>query len=367
MEIELSQKIQKIFSEQKRLAESDWDLDSRPSEKSKNLQSLIDQELQTLSTAGRKRVESELGGYGPLDELLNDDEISEVLVNRHDEIYFEKGGSLHTWKDHFFSEQTYHACLDRLSQACNSYLNRDKPFVEAQLGIWRITILFSELSRGTNLLSIRKQPKQVWTLQRLQAELWCSEKQAQIIMKVFSEKKNFLVVGGTGSGKTSLLQALLQLFSENERAVIIEDTQELHLPNRACCSLLTRQDPSGTVSDVTMDDLLKRALRLRPDRLVIGEVRGAEAKSLLMALATGHDGSFGSMHARTASEALLRLEMLIQMGAPQWNLKSIRHLIAMTLQTIFVVEKVNGKRQLQGIYQLASLEENGITLQKIDD
>ena len=100
---------------------------------------------------------------------------------------------------------------------------------------------------------------------------------------------------------------------------------------------------------------------------MIGEIRGPEAKSLLMALATGHDGSFGSMHARTAKEALLRLEMLIQMGAPQWNLKSIRHLIAMTLQNIFVVEKLNGKRQLQGIYQISSLEENGIILQKLDD
>ena len=174
-------------------------------------------------------------------------------------------------------------------------------------------------------------------------------------------------MGGTSSGKTSFLQSLLQEFSKNERAVIIEDTQELNLPNSACCSLLTRQDPSGCVRDITMDDLLKRALRLRPDRLVIGEIRGPEAKSLLMALATGHDGSFGSMHARTASEALLRLEMLIQMGAPQWNLKSIRHLIAMTLQNIFVVEKLNGKRQLQGIYQISSLEENGIILQKLDD
>ncbi len=367
MELEVCQKIQKIYFKQKELADDNWNIENDSSTNNKNLKYIIDEELTSLSEIQQKRIRAELEGYGPLEQLLNDSSICEVLVNRFDEIYFEKLGHLQKWDDHFYSEQTYAACLDRLSQLCHSYLNRDKPFIETQLGLWRVTILFSELSRGSNLLSIRKQPQDVWTLERLQEQNWCTVLQMKMIKNIFEMKKNFLVIGGTGSGKTSLLQSLLQQFSDNERAVIIEDTQELKLPNSACCSLLTRQDPSGCVRDVTMDDLLKRALRLRPDRLVIGEIRGPEAKSLLMALATGHDGSFGSMHARTANEALLRLEMLIQMGAPQWNLKSIRHLIAMTLQNIFVVEKINGKRQLQGIYQISSLEENGIILQKLDD
>ena len=367
MEPAIQEKIRKIFSDQKRLSEVDLDFEDSTSRTSKQVHLKIQEELALLPELQQRRIRSELESYGPLDELLNDPEITEILVNRFDEIFFEKLGKLHRWDDHFFSEQTYTACLDRLSQLCHCYLNRDKPFVESQLGLWRITILFSELSRGSNLLSIRKQPHEVWTLQRLQDQQWCTKAQMELIKNIFASKENFLVIGSTGSGKTSYLQALLQQFSKTERAVIIEDTQELLLPNSASCSLLTRQDPSGCVRDVTMDDLLKRALRLRPDRLVIGEIRGPEAKSLLMALATGHDGSFGSMHARTASEALLRLEMLIQMGAPQWNLKSIRHLIAMTLQYIFVVEKVDGKRKLQGIYQISSLEENGIILQKADD
>ncbi len=367
MHTEISLKIQKIFNEQKRLAEDSWNIENQNSNQSKSLQSFVDQQLASVSEIHKHRILAELNGYGPIDELLNNEDVTEIIVNKYNEIYFEMKGELHQWHDLFFSEQTYLSCLERISQLCQSYLNRDKPFVEAQLGFWRITILFSELSRGSNLLTIRKQPKAVWTLNQLYKNSWCSELQLTIIHKIFTAKKNFLVIGGTGSGKTSFLQALLQEFNSNERAVIIEDTQELHLPNAASCSLLTRQDPSGTVQDVSMDDLLKRALRLRPDRLVIGEIRGAEAKSLLMALATGHDGSFGSMHARTASEALLRLEMLIQMGAPQWSLTSIRNLMAMTIGFLFVLEKVNGKRRLQGIYQISSLEENGIVLQKLDD
>ncbi|MBC7457456.1 MAG: CpaF family protein, partial [Bdellovibrionaceae bacterium] len=269
--------------------------------------------------------------------------------------------------DHFNSNQSYLSVLDRLSQKCSSYLNREKPFVEAQFGRLRITIIFGELSRGDSLLSIRIQPHSTWTLGTLLEKKWCSTEQATAIQNLFLQKKNFIVVGGTGSGKTSFLQALLQMMGAEERAVIIEDTQELQLPVSASISLLTRQDPSRSVGDVTMDDLLKRALRLRPDRLVIGEIRGPEAKSLMMAMATGHDGSFGSLHARSAEEALLRLEMLIQMGAPQWSLQSIRKLIAMTIQNILVLEKKDGVRRLKGIYEISSLEENGLTLRPIDE
>ena len=367
MNIHLLKNIQAIFTEQKSQADNTWDVDSMNSKQNLNLQNIIDRLTTNLNSIEKTRIQSEFNGYGPLETLLSDSEVTEVIANSFNEIYYEKKGLLISLDDHFFSEQTYNAALDRLSQNCQSYLNREKPFIESQLKNWRVTILFSELSRGSNLLSIRKQPQDVWTLEKLYQTKWCNEKQLKMTEKIFSAKKNFLVVGGTGSGKTSFLQSVLGRFLATERAVIIEDTQELHLPNSASCSLLTRQDPSRTVGDITMDDLLKRALRLRPDRLVFGEIRGAEAKSLLMALATGHDGSFGSMHARTASEALLRLEMLIQMGAPQWNLKSIRNLIGMTLQNVFVVEKVNGQRKLQGIFEITSVEENGILLQKIDD
>ena len=131
--------------------------------------------------------------------------------------------------------------------------------------------------------------------------------------------------------------------------------------------MLTRQDPSRQIPDVSLDDLLKRALRLRPDRLVVGEIRGAEASTLLLALASGHQGSAGTLHAQSAQEALLRLEMLVQMGAPRWSLYSVRELIRLSLQNIIVVEKTRPHRRLKAIYKISSHETNGLTLHRLDE
>lgn len=346
---EIARRIENIFIKQKENFKYDWQ-----------------EELKNTDNSIKLRIESEFFGYGPLNQLLSDPEVTEILVNHHDQVFYEKSGKLHRHFDHFYSEQTYNRTLDRLAQNCGTYLNREKPFVEAQLSNLRITIIFAEISRGCPLLSIRIQPASRWTLCKLQRNSFINVKQLSIVDHIIRTKKNFLVIGGTGSGKTSFLQALLETSGSLERVVIIEDTQELHLPNGLSASLLTRQDPSQTVQDITMDDLIKRALRLRPDRLVIGEVRGAEARSLLLALSTGHSGSFGSLHARSAQEALLRLEMLIQMGAPQWSLSSIRKLIAMTIQYVLVLEKKEGMRKIKEIFEINSLEETGFTFTHLD-
>lgn len=354
MKPEISAHLEKIFLKQKHNFKYDWQED-----------------LKSTDTTTRLRIENEFLGYGPLNTLLLDPEITEILANGFDKIFYEKAGILYQHEDHFYSEQTYNSMLDRLAQKCETYLNREKPFIEVQLGNLRITIIFSEISRGYPLLSIRVQPEFNWSLPALFKNNFFNQNQLNIITKILQTKKNFLVVGGTGSGKTSFMQALLGQINTLERMVIIEDTQELRLPNQVSVSLLTRQDPSQTVQDIGMDDLLKRSLRLRPDRLVIGEIRGSEARSLLLALSTGHDGSFGSLHARSAQEAMLRLEMLIQMGAPQWSLSSIRKLIAMTVQNIIVLEKsckkTGGIRKIKGIFEISSLEEMGLTFTQLDE
>lgn len=348
MKPEISQKIRSIFLRQSGNFKFDWR-----------------SEVKNEDGSVCRRIESELLGYGPIENLLQIPEITEVLVNRWDQVFFEKSGTLHQSDDHFYSEQTYDSVLERLAQNCGTYLSREKPFVEAQLQNLRITILFGEISRGSPILSIRIQPQTLWSLSALMQNNFLTNHQLSATKDILTRKKNFIVVGNTGSGKTSFLQALLAELKA-ERTIIIEDTQELHLPNNISASLLTRNDPGQTVADITMDDLIKRAMRLRPDRLVVGEIRGKEAMSLLLALATGHDGSFGSMHARSAPEALLRLEMLIQMGAPQWSLLSIRKLISMTVQYVFVLEKKAGSRSLKEIFEISSLEETGLTFTQLE-
>lgn len=349
MSPELRQHIQKIFLRQKDNYQYDWQSD-----------------LRTTDSKTKTRIEDELTRMGPLSHLIDNDQISEILVNGPSSIYYELKGDLKKHDDSFFSQETYQAVLDRLAQHCGTYLSREKPFLESQFGNLRITMIYPEIANGQTLLSIRKSRHQFWNLAELSRQGWCSMPQLQLIGTIFKNRHNFLVVGGTSSGKTTFLQALLQELADTERAVIIEDTQELMTADNSCVSLLTRQDPGGTVSDVSMEDLLKRALRLRPDRLVVGEIRGGEAKSLLLALSSGHSGSFGSLHANSAAGALLRLEMLIQMGAPQWNINSIRRLIGMTVQYIFVVEKKGHQRRLSGIYQVGAVEDHGLLLTRID-
>lgn len=313
----------------------------------------------------KSRLTAELTGLGPLEAPLNDDRVSEVLANSPTDIFFEKDGNLFKLDDEFYSEATWQAAVERLSQSCQTYLCREKPYVESNIGKWRVSLVFGEIAKGHTLISIRKQPQKIRSLQNLMEAQFINSKQHIILQNIYSEKTGFLVVGGTSSGKTTLIQALLDLALPNERIVLLEDTREIKLPNACSVSLLTRQDPARQVPDVLLEDLLKRALRLRPDRLVVGEIRGAEATALLTAMSTGHEGSFGSLHARTASEALLRLEMLTQLGAPQWSLQSIRKLISLSVKYVLVLEKCGAFRRLNGIFEIKSLEQNGLTLEEI--
>lgn len=336
-----------------------------PELKAQHLEASLQNNLQHVDHKISERILNELNGFGPITSLIADENVTEILINQFDQIYFEKAGKLLRSEDHFFDSKSYHDFIEKLCNFCQTYINAEKPFIEVQLKQLRITVLFPDICRGEFIVSIRKQPSTTWSFDRLLQNDWASREEINHIKDIILQKKNFLIVGGTGSGKTSLLQAAIQEMNE-DRLVIIEDTQELQPIYSQNASLLTRLDPTKKLIDVTMNDLIKKSLRLRPDRICVGEIRGEEATALLMALATGHDGSFGSLHARTAHEALLRLEMLIQMGSPQWSLQSIRRLIGLTVNTVLVVEKRKGQRVLKGIYNVGSVEEHGITLDKVD-
>lgn len=316
----------------------------------------------------QKRLCYEFFEYGPLNLLFEDLEITEILVNSPHSIWFEKNGRLQPHDDVFFSDLSYHNILERISQKSGSHISLNHPYLESKFLDFRVTLIDKSLTGDQPLLSLRRHPLQAWNFTRFRKENWCSDQQVRLIERLVSSKKNFLIVGETGSGKTSVANACLQLLKPSERAILIEDCSELVVSNSCSLKLLTRDDPYGQLVSVTQQDLMRRSLRLRPDRLVMGEIRSLEAKDFLMMLSTGHAGSFATLHARDPHEALIRLEMLVQLGAPQWNLNAIRRLIFLSLHFIVITEKTSsGARRLKDIYKLTSLEESGFTVEGAED
>ncbi|WP_413943376.1 CpaF family protein [Bdellovibrio sp. HCB-162] len=332
--------------------------------RSQKVEQIISRHVQNVEESVQKRVRWEMDSWGPLCEPMMDETITEIIVNGPTSIWIEKEGRLHRHPDSFFSDLSYRNCLDRICHEAKAHITKEHPCVDGSFHDFRLSLIGSDLTNTSAHFSLRRHPKNPWTFLKLAEKEWCTQKDLQLFQNLMEQRKNFLVIGGTGSGKTSVLNSFLNLLPENERVVVIEDTSEIALPNKASMKLLTREDPQGVLPNVDQTQLVKRSLRLRPDRIVMGEVRGSEAKDFLMALATGHAGSFGTLHAQDAGQALIRLEMLIQMGAPQWSLSAIRRLIQMSLDYVIVTGKDKaGKRCFKGAYRLCSLEENGILLE----
>lgn len=329
------------------------------------IEKLLSAYEEQLSVGDYQRLREEITGYGPLMPLVEDGSITEILVNGHKEIWVEIQGNLQRLDSCFLSEISFKNVVNRIQAEIGSEANMNQPFIDGSWRGQRLHICIPPITSTINL-SIRKKSKQPWDFDKLLSVGWCTEAQYKKLHEIYKNRKSFIIAGGTSSGKTSVLNSFLQLTANAERLVILEDTNEIVIPNQCSTRMLTRQDPQKLFSDINLQDLVKQSLRMRPDRIIMGEVRGLEAKDLLMAFATGHDGSGGTLHANSASEALLRLEMLIQLGAPQWSLDAVRRLLFLSLNYLVIVQKrVCGKRALEGIYQLTSLESFGITVEKI--
>jgi pilus assembly protein CpaF len=358
----LFEKIAKIQEQIHGLQEVDF---SQPISQEEQIQNVITTSVVDLDPKLQRRVLEEFTGHGPLASLISDTEISEVIVNGFDSIWFEKGGKLLPHLDRFASPQSYSQFLARFCHQAQVHCTLERPMTDGQFLDFRLHLISEELTRAEPALSLRRHPVNAWTLSRLQEIGWASESGIEELRRMIHRQENFLVVGTTGSGKTSVASALLGELKENERVIIIEDTSELQCPNTISTKLLTRKETHSSLCEINQAELLKQSLRMRPDRLVLGEVRGSEAKDLLMALSTGHAGSFATLHASDPHQALLRLEMLIQLGAPFWSLDAIRNLIFLSLQKIVIVEKTTaGQRRLSGIYSLSSRESSGILIDR---
>jgi len=312
----------------------------------------------------RLRIEAEFLRWGPIENLIQDSSITEIMINDYDQIWFEKSGVVSKHSDRFATRLSFQNFINRMLAEVKKGISVEYPVVEGNFLNFRFQMIGVELTSDSPKICLRRQAESPWTLKKLQELNWCQPHGVEILREIVKNKKNFLVIGATGSGKTSVLGAMANELSDNERVIYIEDTSELKLSNPISLKLLTRDDITGAYRAFSQSDLIKSALRLRPDRIVMGEIRGPEAKDFLMALSTGHEGSFGSLHAQSPTQALLRLEMLIQLGAPFWGLMAVRRLIQISLDYIIVVGRRRcGQRALQGIYRIASLEESGFTLE----
>ena len=318
--------------------------------------------IENSSCQNQTRIEKEILGYGPLEKILNLPDLQEIIIRDRSNLAYEQKGRMYILNDKFLSDLTFTNIVEKICAEAGLTLNLKKPFAEGRWQDFRIHIIRPPLIEKDFHLVLRKHPKNPWTFDKLKKENWAPNEAIQIIQDFILNKTNFLIVGPTSSGKTSVLNACLQELSPLERVVSIEDTNEIHMPNRISTKLLTQNSIEDNLSLIDQTQLLKQSLRLRPDRLVMGEVRGEEAKDLLLALSTGHRGSLGTLHSDSPRQALARLETLTQMGAPQWQGGTIRKLILSGLEGLLLVGRYKDHRFLKGIYKIEGLETTGFLI-----
>jgi pilus assembly protein CpaF len=354
------QKTQTFFEERENIELGYKDLQLQ------ELESLIEKHLNGEPVNIQQRIRAEFNGWGPLESLIHNEQISEIIILSHENIFYELKGQMTQLEDRFLNNINYVKFIERLIEWAHLEINQLTPFCDGFLNSLRIHLVSPSVTKDSYQLCLRKHRENKWNLEELQEMGSMSPSELEKIKFYILQKKNILIIGNTGSGKTSLLSACLKLADPLERIVILEDTSEIEIPNKISTKLLTRK--SQNLPEINLHDLMKQSLRMRPDRIILGEVRGDEAKDLILALSSGHRGCLCSLHAESPQQALKRLETLVQLGAPQWNVKTVRDLIFDSIDVIISLNRLStGERKIEGIYELSSLEESGILVENIKE
>ena len=340
-------------------------------EVSRLAESVLAQEAMPLSSSERERlvndVQHELFGLGPLEPLLADPTVSDILVNSHGTIYVERRGKLEVTNVAFKDDEHLMRVIERIVSSVGRRIDESSPMVDARLRDGsRVNAIIPPLSIDGPVLSIRRFGAEPLRMNSLIENKALTRDIAEMLEMCVSARLNVLISGGTGAGKTTLLNALSAYIPEDERIVTIEDSAELQLQQPHVVRLETRPPNIEGKGEVTQRDLVRNALRMRPDRIVIGEVRGGEAIDMLQAMNTGHDGSLTTIHANTPRDALARLETMIQMTGMRLSDRAMRQQVASALDLVIQVARLSdGTRRVTSISEITGMEGETITMQEI--
>jgi pilus assembly protein CpaF len=312
-------------------------------------------------------VLDELLGLGPLEPLLADETITDILVNGYKNVFVERRGLLEKAAARFQDERHLLRIIQKIVSAVGRRVDESSPFVDARLADGsRVNAIVAPLAIDGSLLSIRKFSKKPISMAKLIEFGSVPEPVAQVLSAIVQARRNVLISGGTGSGKTTLLNALSSYIDGRERIVTIEDSAELQLQQEHVARLETRPENIEGRGAVTQRDLVKNALRMRPDRIIVGEVRGGEAFDMLQAMNTGHDGSMTTVHANTARDSLSRVEQMIGMSGIEITPTSARAQIASAINVVVQIgRQADGRRRLLSLSEIIGMEGPTITMQEI--
>jgi pilus assembly protein CpaF len=306
-------------------------------------------------------------GLGPLEPFLDDDEITDILVNGPNNIYIDRRGKLEKTGARFRDAQHVLNVAQRIASAVGRRIDEASPMVDARLADGsRVNIILPPLVLNGGTISIRKFPKQKITLDQMVQQNNLSQELARLLQIAARCRLNILISGGTGSGKTTLMNAVSQYIDLNERIITIEDAVELRLQQPHVVQMETRPPNLEGVGHVPQRELVRNALRMRPDRIIVGEVRGPEAFDMLQAMNTGHDGSMSTVHANSPRDALFRVENMVMMATATLPLRAIRMNVASALNLVVHIERMrDGIRRVQSVVEIAGMEGETITLRDL--
>jgi pilus assembly protein CpaF len=320
---------------------------------------IISREGPVLSTKERtaiiRRVVDEALGLGILEPLLEDPSITEIMVNGPDKIYIERGGRVEPVDARFSSAEQLLQTIERIVSTVNRRVDESNPMVDARLPSGeRVNVIIPPLSLTGPTLTIRRFPR-AYTLHELIGLGTLDEHMLMLLASLVRAKFNVIVSGGTGSGKTTLLNALSGLIPDGERIITVEDAAELQLQQEHVIRLETRPPNVEGQGRITIRDLVRNSLRMRPDRIIVGEVRGGETLDMLQAMSTGHDGSLATVHANSAEDAVLRLQTLASMSEVKIPFEALRDQINSAVDVIVQLQRhVDGTRRIVEIAVLSS-------------